>query len=145
MEPSMAEATNNIVTLDASDDRDLPGEPHPTDSNKCTFDLWCLVFPVEGMEAFDTMSGPRPVQEAEFEHRIFDGGRGLADMAGQIVFQDMRLAEGQQRGLRSRGYDDSYLAGQETRVARFYEVLNDYIEGRRWPRHQIQYLLESSK
>jgi hypothetical protein len=106
-------------------------EPHPDDPSKCTFDLWCLVFPVQGVDEFDTMSGMRPVAEAEFEHRVFDGGRGLADMAGQIVFQDMMLAEGQQRGLRSRGYDDAYLAGQETRVRRFHEVLNDYIEGRR--------------
>jgi phenylpropionate dioxygenase-like ring-hydroxylating dioxygenase large terminal subunit len=106
-------------------------EPHPDDPSRCTFDLWCLVFPVQGVDEFDTMSGMRPVAEAEFEHRVFDGGRGLADMAGQIVFQDMMLAEGQQRGLRSRGYDDAYLAGQETRVRRFHEVLNDYIEGRR--------------
>ena len=106
-------------------------EPHPDDPSKCTFDLWCLVFPVAGVETFDTMAGTRPVQEAEFEHRVFDRGRGLADMAGQIVFQDMMLAEGQQRGLRSRGYDDAYLAGQETRVRYFNEVLNDYLEGRR--------------
>lgn len=106
-------------------------EPHPDDPNKCSFDLWCLVFPVKGVEEFDTMAGLRPVREAEFEHRVFDGGRGLADMAGQIVFQDMTLAEGQQRGLHSRGYNDAYLAGQETRVRRFHEVLNDYIEGRR--------------
>ncbi len=106
-------------------------EPHPDDPNKCTFDLWCLVFPVEGVREFDTMAGRRPVLEAAFEHRVFDGGRGLPDMAGQIVFQDMMLAEGQQRGMHSRGYEDAYLAGQETRVRRFHEVLNDYIEGRR--------------
>ncbi len=106
-------------------------EPHPEDPNKCTFDLWCLVFPVDGVEAFDTMAGRRPVREAAFEHRIFDRGRGLPEMEGQIVFQDMMLAEGQQRGMHSRGYDDAYLAGQETRVRYFHEVLNDYIAGRR--------------
>lgn len=106
-------------------------EPHPTDPNKCTFDLWCLVFPVAGVKEFDTMAGRRPVVDAEFEHRAFDGGRGLADMAGQIVYQDLMLAEGQQRGMHSRGYEDAYLAGQETRVRRFHEVLNDYLEGRR--------------
>jgi hypothetical protein len=52
-------------------------------------------------------------------------------MEGQIFFQDMALAEGQQRGMHSQGYEDAYLAGQETRVRRFHEVLNDYIEGRR--------------
>jgi hypothetical protein len=29
------------------------------------------------------------------------------------------------------GDDDAYLAEQETRVRRFHEVINDYIEGRR--------------
>ena len=43
----------------------------------------------------------------------------------------MTLAEGQQRGQRSRGYRDSYLSGQETRVRLFHEVLNDWLEGRR--------------
>ncbi len=43
----------------------------------------------------------------------------------------MMLAEGQQRGMHSRGYDDAYLSGQETRVRFFHEVLNDYLEGRR--------------
>lgn len=31
---------------------------------------------------------------------------------------------------RERGYGDAYLAGQETRVRYFHEVLNDYLEGR---------------
>lgn len=107
-------------------------EPHPTDPNKCTFDLWCLVFPVEGVKEFECMGGLRPVQETDTqEHYVFDGGRGLAHLSDQIVFQDMMLAEGQQRGLRSRGYTDAYLAGQETRVRYFHEVLNDYIAGRR--------------
>lgn len=107
-------------------------EPHPDDPNKCTFDLWSMVFPVEGITEVETiMTGPRPVREAELEHRVFDGGRGIPEMQGRIVYQDMELAEGQQRGMHSRGYQDSYLAGQETRVRFFHEVLNDYLEGRK--------------
>ena len=41
------------------------------------------------------------------------------------------LAVTQQQGLRSMVHDDHYLAKQETRVRRFHEVINDYIEGRR--------------
>ncbi|MEY4722391.1 MAG: hypothetical protein RIQ46_2116, partial [Pseudomonadota bacterium] len=41
------------------------------------------------------------------------------------------VAVSQQLGLRSRGHDDAYLAEQETRVRRFHEVINDYLEGRR--------------
>ena len=37
----------------------------------------------------------------------------------------------QKQGLRSMGFDRAYLADQETRIARFHEVINDYLEGRR--------------
>ncbi len=103
-------------------------EPHPDDPNKCTFDLWCMAFPVAGVtEVESIMAGPKPLLEAEFDHRVFDNGRGLPDLQGQIVYQDMSIAEAQQRGLRSRGYKDAYLSGQETRVRFFHEVLNDYL------------------
>lgn len=107
-------------------------EPHPTDPNKCTFDLWCMAFPVAGQKVVESiMAGPQPIKEAEMERRAFDNGRGVPEIEGQIVYQDMMLAEGQQRGMYSRGYEDAYLTGQETRVRYFHEVLNDYLEGRR--------------
>ena len=107
-------------------------EPHATDPNKCTFDLWVMSFPIQKVDNITRMGAYDDVVEVtECDHRVFDGGRGLKDMEGQIFFQDMMLAEGQQRGLRSQGYEDAYLAGQETRVRYFHEVLNDYIEGRR--------------
>jgi phenylpropionate dioxygenase-like ring-hydroxylating dioxygenase large terminal subunit len=107
-------------------------EPHPDDPNKCTFDLWCMAFPVEGQtEVESIMAGVQPLEEAEFQHRAFDNGKGIPELAGQIVYQDMMLAEGQQRGMWSRGYQDAYLSAQEARVRFFHEVLNDYLEGRR--------------
>lgn len=108
-------------------------EPHPDDPEKCYFDLWCMAFPVEGQtEVESIMAGPKPLREAdECDHREFDGGRGIPELAGQIVYQDMELAEGQQAGMHSRGYADAYLSAQETRVRFFHEVLNDYIAGRR--------------
>ena len=107
-------------------------EPHPTDPEKCTFDLWVMLFPVSDPSQAVKMGSYDSITEAtEPDCRVFDQGRGLPDMEGQIFFQDMALAEGQQRGMHSQGYEDAYLAGQETRVRRFHEVLNDYIEGRR--------------
>jgi phenylpropionate dioxygenase-like ring-hydroxylating dioxygenase large terminal subunit len=107
-------------------------EPHPDDPNKCTFDLWCMAFPVKGQtEVQSIMAGVQPLREAEFVHRSFDNGRGIAELEGQIVYQDMQLCEAQQRGMHSRGYQDAYLSGQETRVRFFHEVLNDYLEGRK--------------
>jgi phenylpropionate dioxygenase-like ring-hydroxylating dioxygenase large terminal subunit len=107
-------------------------EPHADDPNKCTFDLWCMAYPVAGQtEVESIMAGPKPLEEAELDRRVFGNGSGIAEMEGQIVYQDMMLAEGQQRGMHSRGYRDAYLSGQETRVRFFHEVLNDYLEGRR--------------
>jgi hypothetical protein len=39
------------------------------------------------------------------------------------------LIAGQTLGWRSQGYPEPYMAAQETRVRRFHEVLNDYING----------------
>jgi len=50
---------------------------------------------------------------------------------GFVADQDLSVAIAQQRGLHSRGYKDSYLTGQEDRVRRLHEVINDHIEGRR--------------
>lgn len=107
-------------------------EPHPEDPEKCYFDLWCMAFPVEGVEEVDSvMAGPKPLREVdECEHRVFDGGRGIPELAGQIVYQDMELAENMQAGMNSRGYEDAYLTGQETRVRFFHEVLNDWLDGK---------------
>lgn len=108
-------------------------EPHPEDPEKCYFDLWCMAFPVEGQtEVESIMAGPRPLREVdECEHRDFDQGRGIPELAGQIVYQDMELAEGMQAGMHSRGYSDGYLSAQETKVRFFHEVLNDWLEGKR--------------
>lgn len=107
-------------------------EPHADDPGKCTFDLWCMAFPVAGQtEVESIMAGPQPFSEADMLWRDFDNGRGVPEIEGQIVYQDMMLAEGMQRGMHSRGYGDAYLSAQETRVRYFHEVLNDYLAGRR--------------
>jgi phenylpropionate dioxygenase-like ring-hydroxylating dioxygenase large terminal subunit len=108
-------------------------EPHPEDQEKCYFDLWCMAFPVAGQEIVGSiMAGMKPLKEVETcEHRVFDNGRGIPELEGEIVYQDMSLAEAQQAGMHSRGYADAHLSAQETRVRFFHEVLNDYIEGRK--------------
>ena len=69
-------------------------------------------------------------KEAELEVREYDGGRGVMDLEDTVVFQDWGLTEGQQAGWRSRGYQEPYLAAQETRVRRFHEILHDYLDGK---------------
>ena len=72
---------------------------------------------------------PVKLEEAEYDEREYDDGLGVADLADQVVFQDWQLTAGQRAGWRSRGYQEPYLAAQETRVRRFHEVLNDYLAG----------------
>ena len=55
----------------------------------------------------------------------------LSTSKDSIVWQDMMLAEAQQNGWESKGFDDYYLADQESRVRYFHEVLNDYLAGRK--------------
>jgi phenylpropionate dioxygenase-like ring-hydroxylating dioxygenase large terminal subunit len=107
-------------------------EPHPKDPEKCYFDLWNFAYPVEGQEAYVHRTAQRALEmkEAEFEFREYDEGRGVADLSDQVVYQDWQLTAGQQAGWRSRGYQEPYLAAQETRVRRFHEVLNDYLAGK---------------
>ena len=50
---------------------------------------------------------------------------------GPAIEDDMRVFLTQQRGFRSRGFKGVYLSEQETRIRRYHELVDDYIEGRR--------------
>ncbi|WP_066552288.1 aromatic ring-hydroxylating oxygenase subunit alpha [Croceicoccus bisphenolivorans] len=105
-------------------------EPDKDDPNWSTFDYWYLVPKIDGAREVGTLYGMRPYREAPFESDNYADYE--ADIPqGDFLTQDLSLAVTQQRGLRSMGFTDAYLAGQETRVRRFHEVINDYLEGRR--------------
>jgi len=106
-------------------------EPHPTDPEKCTFDYWYFAYPADGQESLMTIVGERPMEAAELEVFEYGSGIDLPDMEGSFLIQDLSVAIGQQKGFHSRGYSDAILSGQESRVRRFHEIMNDYIEGRR--------------
>ena len=108
-------------------------EPDPKDPTKCTFDLWCMAFPVEGQDMVHGImtNDLLPLEECEEQTVDFGGGDGVPEIVGGIVWQDMMLAEAQQNGWESLGFEDYYLADQETRVRYWHEVLNDYLEGRK--------------
>jgi hypothetical protein len=40
----------------------------------------------------------------------------------------LTIFPGQQRAMSSSGYQGSYLAGQESRVSRLHELIDDFIE-----------------
>jgi phenylpropionate dioxygenase-like ring-hydroxylating dioxygenase large terminal subunit len=106
-------------------------EPHATDPEKCYFDLWSMSYPVAGMEDYVHRTASRALrfEEAEYDFREYDNGQGVLDLSDQVVFQDWTLNAPMRAGWRSRGYQEPYLAAQETRVRRFHEVLNDYLNG----------------
>ena len=101
-------------------------EPDVDDPEKCTFEYMALIPDIEGVKEVGTITGMRPIEEAPLEELTYGG-----DSVGDFVDEDLSVAVHQQRGLRSRGYRDACLAEQESRVRRFHEVLNDYLEGRR--------------
>lgn len=105
-------------------------EPDLEDPNWSTFDYWYLSPEIAGQADVPTLYGMRPWAEAEHETALF----GLAEAKiaqGDFLSQDLAVAVSQQLGLRSKGHEDAYLAEQETRIRRFHEVINDYLEGRR--------------
>ena len=63
---------------------------------------------------------------AKVEHEIIDYGD---KSIGLGMDQDMSITTGQQLGFRSRGYRGVYLSGQEARVRRYHEVIDEYLQG----------------
>ena len=122
---------NVTITATAEGTHLFRTEPDPKDPEKCTFDYWFLAPRVEGQTQVMTICGPRPLEEARHEVVEYGSGAAIPDMMDSFLIQDLSVAVGQQNGFHSRGYSDAILSGQESRVRRFHEVLNDYLEGRR--------------
>jgi len=101
-------------------------EPDANDPEKCTFEYMMLAPAIEGVDSVATVAGMRPLREAIPEELTFG-----VDTVGDFVDEDLSVAVHQQKGLHSRGYTDAHLTEQESRVRRFHEVLNDYLDGRR--------------
>jgi len=117
---------NVSLTMSSDGFQLLRVQPHPTDPEKCVFDHWYMVPTTPDTPLADTPLGPKPRSEAAQER--FGYGE---QSAGAVADQDLSIAVGQQLGVQSFGFDDFYLAGQEHRVRRFHELINDFLEGRR--------------
>ena len=65
-------------------------------------------------------------RDAEVEHQVFEYGE---HQMGLTIDQDLEIMPGQQAGFRSRAYRGAYLAGQESRLSRYHELIDDYIDG----------------
>ncbi|MEM7218639.1 MAG: aromatic ring-hydroxylating dioxygenase subunit alpha [Pseudomonadota bacterium] len=102
----------------------LRARPHPTDPQQCLFDNWFYASP----GALETGLENNHGEEHEVEHRML--AFGGEESIGPAIEDDVRVFVTQQRGFRSRGFKGVYLAKQETRIRRYHELIDDYIEGR---------------
>ncbi|MBU6266478.1 MAG: aromatic ring-hydroxylating dioxygenase subunit alpha [Sphingomonadales bacterium] len=118
---------NLTLTMSPEQCQILRTEPHPTDPEKCVFHHWCLYPPVAGMDTIETPVGPAPFQQdAIMRHSKYGDGVSV----GFVADQDLSIGTTQQQGLNSRGFKGCILPGQEKRVQRFHELLNDMVQGK---------------
>ena len=99
--------------------------PHPTDPTKCFYDNF--TYGAEGSESdadLEGLGGKEWLHEGS-ERQFFTYGERL--MNRRIADQDLSIVTGQQLGLASRGYVGVTLSGQEDRVQRFHDVINEHI------------------
>ena len=102
----------------------LRARPHYKDPEQCLFDNWWYTSPAaidSGME-----KGPFG-GDVDTEKRILDYE---VDSIGPAIEDDVAVFVTQQRGFRSRGFKGVYLSAQETRIRRYHELIDDYIEGK---------------
>ena len=116
---------NFAVSLWADGFHFLRAKPHPTDPEKCVFDNWWYASNPEH-ETTPVRTTVGVSQRGEFaEQEVFDLGE---KSLGQTIDQDSTVFILQQHGLRSRGFNRAYFAGQEKRIRRFHEMIESYFE-----------------
>lgn len=117
---------NLTITMSPEQCQILRTEPHPTDPEKCIFQHWCLYPPNAKMEEVFTPVGMAPLKhDAIARHSVYGDGVSV----GYVADQDLSIGTTQQQGLNSRGFKGCLLPGQEKRVQRFHEKLNDMVLG----------------
>jgi|TARA_R110002110_G_scaffold58663_4_gene166791 phenylpropionate dioxygenase-like ring-hydroxylating dioxygenase large terminal subunit len=103
----------------------LRATPHPTDPQKCFFDMWYLtLFPEGSKEYFSNSMKDWVSIDHQVEHQT-----GLAGevSCGPGIDQDVAIWNTQQQGLRSRGYRGEYSPTQERRIQFFHDNLERYL------------------
>jgi phenylpropionate dioxygenase-like ring-hydroxylating dioxygenase large terminal subunit len=115
---------NSVITVGPDGVQLLRPRPHPSDPEKCMFDHWWMVPPIEGRTLTPSPAGgpDLPVVDATLEI-VKHGEKSL----GRTADQDLSIGAIQQLGLHSAGFRGFYLCHQERRVQHFHEVLNDYM------------------
>ncbi len=104
----------------------LRARPHPSDPEKCLFDMWFMVLFAKGQtEYYSYVMGDTISTETVVPHMQ---GKDHEVTTGPAIDEDLEIWPQQQRGLHSRGYKRDYLASQESRMRYFHETLEDWME-----------------
>ncbi|WP_156680998.1 aromatic ring-hydroxylating oxygenase subunit alpha [Sphingomonas profundi] len=100
----------------------LRARPHPTDPEKCFFDMWYLnLFPAGQTQYYSPTMRDWVSMETPAPHQT---GKAGDYTMGPTIDQDVALWSDQQKALHSRGYRRECLAGQESRVRFFHDNLD---------------------
>ena len=103
----------------------LRADPHPTDPERCYFDMWYFTWFPEGVDRYYAYSmGQEVDRTVPVPHQ-----RGVVGelSCGPGIDQDVSIWSEQQLGLRSRGYKGGHLAGQEARVRFFHDTIDRWL------------------
>ena len=101
-----------------------------SDPEQCLFDNWWYASPASLAEE-NSLNRSRSA-----EMRADDGDEEAPvnmlsypeDSIGPAIEEDVAVFVTQQRGFRSRGFTGVYLSKQETRIRRYHELIDEYIE-----------------
>jgi phenylpropionate dioxygenase-like ring-hydroxylating dioxygenase large terminal subunit len=117
---------NFAVSVTADGFHFLRSRPHPTDPEQCLFDNWFYATEPEGdTSPVSTPAGPVARGSEVIHETINYGDKSI----GLGMDQDLSITTGQQLGFRSRGFEGVNLSGQEARVRRYHEVIDEYLNG----------------
>ncbi len=105
----------------------LRPQPHPTDPEKCIFDMWNFqLFPEDGSAVFNKNMQKTVNKDYQAEHIV--GKQGEVSV-GPGIDQDVSIWTTQQAGLSSRGFNRPVFANQERRIPYYHDVLDRYLFG----------------
>jgi len=103
----------------------LMGRPHPTDPEKCLFDMWYLTLFPDGATEYYSNSMRDWVS---IDHQVEHGRGKVGEIScGPGIDQDVTIWSTQQAGLRSRGFRGEYLPWQERRIRFFHDNLDRFM------------------
>ena len=103
----------------------LRADPHPTDPERCVFDMWYFTWFPDGKTDYFSYAMSEAVDLTKpVEH--LRGSVGELS-CGPAIDQDVAIWSSQQRGLRSRGYQGGHLSGQESRVRFFHDTIDRWL------------------